>query len=110
MWTIIPDTQETDLKTKRLSYTYLHGQLETDCGYDCYAFANCDLPVHDNSNYIDHNQLKDGEYPCIYQNKSCTLYFWHCNRNSPHGLIVYNNDLESVEYAKNKLKEKSNFI
>jgi hypothetical protein len=109
MWTIVPDTQENydELKPKRLSYTYLHGQLESDCGYDCYGISNCDLPLKkDSDTMIDHTLLKDGEYPCVYNNKPCTLYFWHCSINHPHGLVVYNDDLDSVEYAKSKLLEK----
>ena len=112
MWTILPEIEENQgIKSKRLGYTYLHGELEKECGYDIYGFINCELPlVKEDCSYIDDSALKNGDYPCVYKNKKCTLYFWHDNINRPHGLVVYNDDKESVRYAKEMLKLKPIFI
>lgn len=72
MYKIIPDTDKEyeNLKPKRIPFTYLHGKLQEDCGYDCYGFVDCDLKTRDDSStYIDDSFLEDGEYPCTYKGK-----------------------------------------
>jgi hypothetical protein len=116
MWTIIPDHQRNydKLNPKRLSHTYLHGKLEDDCGYDCYGLTNCELKTKENHpSSIDHTKLNDGEYPCIYKKKKCTLFYWTGTFHQEyhgHGLVCYNDDLESIEYAKKCMNDKVNHI
>ncbi len=109
MWEIIPSTSKFEhIKGKRISFTYLNGKLHEDCGYDIYSLINCDLPLDSESSiYIEDKSIEDGKYPCHYQGKPCTLYFWHCSMNRPHGLVVYDDDKESCEYAQQNLDEKS---
>lgn len=109
MWQIVSskDKKLNELKPKRISYTYLHGKLEEDCEHDVYGFINCDLPLEkEGYSYVDDTKIEDGKYPCEYENKLCTLYFWHCLMKKPHGLVVYNDDYESIQYAKKCLNEK----
>ena len=109
MWEIIPSIEKFEgVKGKRLGYTYLHGKLEEECGYDIYRIKNCDLPLHyPSSTYINDTEMKDGKYPCHYQGKDCTLYFWHSSDQRPHGLVVYNDDKESCKYAQENMDKKS---
>ena len=104
---IIPDT-DTELSEKypkqgRLSYTYLHGVLETDCGYDCYNIANPEehgFKVKDNT-FITPDKAMTGIYECTYNGKDCTLFLWVRKYFDKFGgLVVYNDDLEALEYAK----------
>lgn len=88
----------------RLSYTYLHGQLETDCGYDCYSIANPSeygFEVVEQGYYIIEDENKSGIIPCIYKDKECTLFLWiRPNfRKQWGGLVVYNDDKEAYNYA-----------
>ncbi len=110
MWQIIPENKPgLDFPTfKKLSFTYLHGKLQDDAGYDIYLFDNCELET-DGVFFIDHKKMEDGKYPCQYNDKPCTLYFWHDKSERPHGLVVYDDDLEFVEEAESKLTEKPFF-
>jgi hypothetical protein len=108
MWEIISTNQDNynELKPKRISYTYLHGKLEKDAGFDCYGIINSDLEVEeDGDDYVNTNKLEAGKYPCLYKGKQCTLYFWKNNMNN-RGLVVYNDDLASVKYAKECFEKK----
>jgi hypothetical protein len=108
-----PDPRYDELKPSRLTWTYLHGQLETDCGYDCYGMINHNFPTHnDEPRRIDHSRIEDGKYAMEYKGKKCTLYFWHDDfeRPQPHGLVVYDDDAESVAYAEECLIKKPTHI
>ena len=95
----------------RISWTYLHGKLESDAGYDCYGVLNCVFPVREDiPQLVDRTKMETGIYPCQYQDKPCTLYFWKCTYLDPHGLVVYDDDVDAVAYAKKKYDEKSTFI
>lgn len=110
---IIPDTDTNYdvLKPARLTWTYLHGELESDCGYDGYGMINHSFPTDPNEpRRIDHSRIEDGKYAMEYEGKKCTLYFWHSNDGRPHGLVVYDDDTESVEYAEKSLIKKTNTI
>lgn len=111
MWEIITNSEISDKSIiKRLGYTYLHGKLEEDAGHDVYCLKNCDLPADILTRRIEQSSLKDGMYPCIFNNKPCTLYYWKCNFNDYHGLVVYDDDSESVKYANDCLNNKETVI
>lgn len=112
-WQIIPHTHpDCDrLKPKRIEFTYLHGQLQMDCGYDVYGFVNCSLPTADSeSEYIQHDKLNNGMYPCTFKGHLCTLFFWHDNTGKPRGLVTYNTDIPAFEHAKKMLSLKSSTL
>lgn len=84
--------------TTRINWTYLHGKLEEEIGYDIYTVANCTL----------HN-LQKGIYSLNYNGKSCLLYYWITTFKDT-GLVVYEDDLEANIYAKSKYEEEATFI
>lgn len=107
MWEIIAyhdKDKHNDLV--RLGYTYLHGKLEDDAGYDVYLIKNSDL----NNLTKRVEDLKTGKYPCYFNNKPCTIYYWESGSNHPHGLVVYDDDTESVSYTEKCFNEKESVI
>jgi hypothetical protein len=111
---IIPQTKKyEDVKgVKRISYCYLHGQLEADAEYDVFGFLDfiADVPQDDDGEYyINHEIIKDGVYPCQFEGKPCTFFYWHNEyRVAGHaGLVVYNDDIKSYEYAKKCYENKN---
>ena len=85
--------------SRRLSWTYLHGQLETDAGFDIYNIGDSiwDFTKNDDGAFLEAN-IPQGIYECEYNGKLCLLYFWYSSRRQ-HGLVVYKDDLSSNEYA-----------
>lgn len=109
MWEIIAYKDKDNHKDLvRLRWTYLHGKLEDDAEYDVYLIKNSDL----NINYLTKRveNLKTGKYPCHFNNKPCTIYFWITEYNDPHGLVVYDDDIESVSYAEKCFNENESVI
>lgn len=96
-----------DERLKRVSYVYLHGELEDMAvergGYDIFSF-------------MDGAPKKDGMYPCdVYMSEDeiieSTLFFWKDGScMGQHGLIVKNDDTESFEYAKSKYSKRATII
>lgn len=82
-----------------MSNRFLHGKLQYDMGdgigNDIFA-----LPVAINT---------EGKHILFHGNKKCTLYQW--NRfNRLIGLVVYNDDVESVKYAELCYKHKLEMV
>ena len=110
---IVPSTQNKNVPEGiqgRLPYTYLHGKLQDDCDYDCYnviGFEDYGFKREDYMSIIV-DETKSGIYECVYNNKECTLYLWTHKEGitSYCGLVVYNDDIESVEYALGKYRNK----
>lgn len=102
MWNILPENSINN--EKRIAYCYLHGQLENDCKHDVFYLDNCpDLEFRNNSrHYLD---IKDGIYPCEYNNIPCTIFLWS-GGDGQKGLCVYNNDTSSFNYAQNCFNNK----
>ena len=113
---IVPDTQEKNIPEGiqgRLSYTYLHGRLEDDCGYDCYnlvGFEKFGFEQKDEYSSIIVDVDKTGLYPCTYQETACTLFLWVGNDNTYRGLIVYNDDEIGYRHAKYVYELKKDLI
>ncbi len=111
---IVPDTQKENIPSGiqgRFSYTYLHGKLQDDCDYDCYnviGFEEHGFIKKDDYSSIVVDESKYGIYNCVYNNKECTLYLWTRKEGitSYCGIVVYNDDVESVEYALWKYRNK----
>ncbi len=102
---IIPYTEKFEnIESARVSWSYLHGQLEDDAGYDCFGVQGVDE--------VDGKAiLKEGIYSCSFNDKECTLYYWCCSGIEGHkGLAVYNDDEKSVKYAKKCFDNKESFI
>lgn len=86
------DTHEYRDETKetiRKGFTYLHGQLQYENGYDIFGVV---APF----------DFRPGIYPCkvIGFEKEATFYLWNGTDLRLHGLVVFNDDLKEVEYAK----------
>lgn len=106
-------------KQGRLGYTYLHGQLEEDCGFDCYNIANPEefgfIIEDSNAKYastlITPKSSQQGLIKCQYKRKPCTLFLWMDNfRDHFHGLVVYDFDKESYAYAEKCYNNKESCI
>lgn len=120
-----PYSFQGDLKDDPNQYldgVYLHGKVETDAGYDCIGFVNLcpDIERVNSCLHVPKDLLDDGIYPCklSFNDKPCTMFYWKqisyhgINEDkeifiSHRGLIVYDQDLKSRDYAFNKyiLKE-----
>lgn len=98
-FTIIPDIEEFEgVKKHRVPYCYLHGQIETDCGFDIFGVK--EMPP-----------LSDGVYNATYKGKKCKMFIWNRgNSTMQAGLVVYVNDKESLAYAWEQYNKKSSVI
>ncbi len=101
-WEIIP-RDEMNENSIRIPWCFLHGDLETDCKHDVFGFSN---------KIENFKKLKEGIYNCHYKNKLCTFFYWDSKYGQgvlKKGLVVYNDDIKSLKYAKKcyKLKEES---
>lgn len=96
MGTNLMGYKDDDLK--RISYSYLHGDLQHKANYDIFAFYG-DVP--------EGAGIYKGfvEFPDI--KIDCTIFLWKCNENKGlQGLVVANDDKESFEDAKIKYNKK----
>lgn len=86
--------------TVRVHWTYLHGELESEVGYDVYTLKNCNLNL---------DTLNKGIYKLNYNGKICLLYYWTGSFHD-HGLVVYEDDIEANNYAQMNYDSESSFI
>jgi len=123
---IVPHTQEFEnVPNARISYCYLHGKLENDARYDCFGFGGTFsgriledtfsgriLEDDSRDSYIRPEVLSDGIYPAVFNNKPCTFYYWNSQDTygRHRGLVVYNDDTEAVEYARDKFINKESHL
>lgn len=94
---IIPD----NYKTIRIPYTYLHGKLEKDVGYDCYELALKEelFQLNENDRVIV-DPKNNGMYQLFFNTKACTMFLWTIDGTpKQRGLVVYNEDIKSYTYA-----------
>jgi len=89
--------QRFDFPSKRIPFTYLHGKLESENGYDIFSIAE---PV----------PTEAGIYPCLVGKVKATLYFWLTSFGETHGLVVANDDFEAIQYAEKCYKEKADIL
>jgi len=107
---LIPHTfkYENVKDTISLMYCYLHGDLQTQAGFDIFSLlkgsVSQDLIVN------DHIILKDGIYPCVYEGRPCTLFYWLDERSKNRGLVVYNDDKLYMRDALECYLSKKEFI
>jgi len=88
---------------KRLSWTYLHGNLEEKAcehdGYDIYGIKG-DMPNSEgiHKGYVEY---PDGKI-------DCTIFLWEdpCLKEKLMGLVVANDDKKSFNDAKSKYEKK----
>ena len=105
---IIPATEKYEgiENVYRISFCYLHGQLQDDVGYDIFGFLDFIREFEkdkDGSHYIEPGVLEDGMYPCEFEGKPCTFFYWNSDggRYGRHrGLVVYDDDEGASNYAK----------
>lgn len=93
------ESSNSNKELTRITWTYLHGKLETEIGYDVYYIENCTLTL----------PLSKGVYELSHNGIKCLLYFWKTSLTDC-GLVVYENDIKSNTYAKIKYDENSLFI
>lgn len=86
-----------DFPSKRIPFTYLHGKLQNDNGYDIFSIAE---PA----------PTEEGIYPCLVGKVKATFYLWKTSYGDTHGLVVANDDFESIEYAEKCYKEKTDVL
>lgn len=100
---IIPHTKEyADVNTLKVSYAYLHGNLENDATYDIFGFKTDDC-----NGYM---VLKEGKYKCEFNGKECTLFLWKPEYSFQKGLAVYNTDKEAYSYAEKCFNQKTEIL
>lgn len=91
----------------RFAGTYLHGELETQNGYDIFAF---DRKI----------ELDEGAHDFMINNRPCTFFIWkdeHCHTREKNGKIVkywrgyliYKSD-EAYEFCKKNFKKREQLI
>lgn len=103
------DTQIQDaIKECHQTYIlqYLHGDLESEMGYDITLCLNAELCCN-----FEKHQYIDGVYEVevVDYPNPCTAYLWTADGIN-RGLIVDSTDTVSVEFAKEKYKSKSYFL
>lgn len=107
---IIPNTEEFDAEVAhRISYCYLHGKIQDDAGYDCFGFQNFIKDLSRVEGYIQPGTIEDGIYECEFKDKPCTFFYWNSNdtMGRHRGLVVYNDDTEAYNYAKDCYNKKT---
>ena len=117
MLTIIPETFDGELASDltreevvRASWCYLHGELETENGFDIFSILKKELePQFIDSDTWLSDDFPEGIYDCICFDKPCTFFIWSNGRRNS-GLVVLNSDLEAFNYAKKSFEEKSSSI
>ena len=105
------------------NWWYLHGNLDSEIGYDKGVFCNLEdfnlyiknCYYNGNKRYFDIVCLEDGIYDVeiIGIDKPCVGYFWIINKEhipECHGLVCFKDDKEACEYAEQKYKEKSQYL
>src|ERR1035437_1459991 len=91
-----------DDELKRISYSYLHGDLEDKAHYDIYSFYG-DVPEGAGiyKGFVEFPDMKI----------DCTIFLWKCNEGKGlQGLVVANDDKEHFEDAKTKYEKEEYFI
>jgi hypothetical protein len=92
-----------DEDLKRISYSYLHGDLEHKAHYDIYSFYG-DVPQGAGiyNGFVEFPDMKI----------DCTIFLWKsdCGSKGLQGLVVANDDKESFEDAKAKYEKEEYFI
>lgn len=95
-----PETSESNGKykfdmpgTKRMRFSYMHGELERENGYDIFGIVG-DLP-------------KAGIHPIqvLGSARPATLFVWNDGMDLT-ALAVYNDDVEGYAYAKEAYENK----
>lgn len=79
---------------------YLHGEIENDMGYDIFSFSEKIEPI------VGITELS-------INNRKCNLYIWESEEVMLYkfrGYLIYSDDEEFNTHAKEKYKNKSNFI
>ena len=118
---IIPETKEFDEQSKdaiRISYTYLHGDLQNDAGYDIFGIKGWALldSLNLENNYL--TRVREdvdltGEHACEFNGKPCTFFLWtdtsrrDIDAHKYRGLVVYNDDKEYYDHAKENYIKKA---
>jgi hypothetical protein len=82
------------------NWHYLHGNLESDAGYDCF--------------HVNKIPDTDGLFSCIVQFDKYAIHAywfkWSDLQGRQHGLVVQQNDIESIEFAMQKYMAKPSTI
>lgn len=100
---IIPYTKAFEnIQSTRITFSYLYGKLESDAGFDAFGVQGVDINGM--------GTLTEGIYPCYFNNKKCTLYYWCFGEDYYRGLAVYDDDKKSVIYAKKCFENKGGLI
>lgn len=105
------------------NWWYLHGDLESEIGYDHGVMCNLsdfnllikNCYYNGNDAYFDVICLEDGIYDVevIGIDKPCVGYFWIIDKEhipKCRGLVCFKDDTEACMYAEQKYKEKSQYL
>lgn len=94
-----------------VSISYLHGKLESKVGYDIGVCLNGEnIVIHNQDN--NRNKVIEGVYSVkiVDYDNPCTAYLWNDKYDRPRGLIVDDEDAESIKYAIQKYNEKTSWL
>jgi hypothetical protein len=105
---IIPHTEKYDhiTDTAYISYCYLHGELQSIVEFDIFSILIDSLPDNTvwNGRVVG---LEEGIYPCTWEDKPCTFYYWKDRHEDNRGLVVLDNDVEGNAFAMQMYEFKS---
>ena len=98
----------------RINWVYSHGKLENDCKYDIFYIKSpidYGFSLINDSKIIKLNESNIGITPCYYNNKKCSMFIWCVDGYKEYtGLVVYNDDKKSYEYALKCYNNKEQYI
>lgn len=108
-------TYDNGKETTTFSFVYFHGNLDDDLGYDIVLIEVDDLNTITKDGIYDVNVIKTNG-----DTVEAKLYFWIAEKLANiatgetmkfnRGLIVYADDTEAIEYAKNKFESKCQWL
>ena len=84
----------------RFRGTFLHGEIESDLGYDIFCFT-------------EKLELRTGIHMLKINEKNCTFFLWEPEstlRFEWRGLLVYDNDVPSYDYGLKCFNEKEDCL
>jgi hypothetical protein len=87
---------------KRISFSYLHGELQDKAGYNIFSFFK-EIPKEEG--------IYKGFVEFLNEIVYCTIFLWKANDiKGLQGLVVANDDIEYLDDAKTKFENKDYFI
>lgn len=89
----------SESETRRITRTFLHGELQTKNGYDIFGIVG-EIPTY------------TGIYPCevVGIDAQCTFFLWIATDGRAHGLVVANSNETDIAYARKCFEKKTSVL